>query len=64
MSLDERQVLEALKYIDCPSVEDGAVWQDDDFDDVLTGTEPLPISHAGGEFADLVRDVLGDCWNR
>ncbi|KAG2040098.1 hypothetical protein BDR03DRAFT_932884 [Suillus americanus] len=34
-----------------------------DFSDVLNGTEPLPISHAGSEFADLARNLLGDFWN-
>ncbi|KAG0691518.1 hypothetical protein DFH29DRAFT_1010867 [Suillus ampliporus] len=67
MSTDERQALEALKDGNCPSnIEDG-MWQDDDaddmnFSDVLNGTEPLTISHAGGEFSELARDVLGDLW--
>ncbi|KAG1804164.1 uncharacterized protein BJ212DRAFT_1304384 [Suillus subaureus] len=32
------------------------------FGDVCNGTDSLPISHAGGEFNDLTRDVLGDVW--
>ncbi|KAG1728938.1 hypothetical protein EDB19DRAFT_1939615 [Suillus lakei] len=32
------------------------------FGDVCNGTEPLAISHAGGEFTDLAREVLGDFW--
>lgn len=63
MSADERRALEALK--DVQHTEDA--WQDENkemgFGDVLDGTEPLPISHGGGEFADLARDLLGDFRN-
>ncbi|KAG2124204.1 hypothetical protein DEU56DRAFT_923609 [Suillus clintonianus] len=63
MSLDERRALEALKE-DNNSTIDG--WQDDyddfSFGNVCDGTEPLAISHAGGEFTDLAREVLGDFW--
>jgi hypothetical protein len=63
MSADERRALEALK--DDQNVEDK--WQDDseqmDFGDVLNGTELLPISNTGGEFADLATNLLGDFWN-
>ena len=31
--------------------------------EVLDGTTPLEISHGGGEFHDLTRDLLGDFWN-
>ncbi|KAG2342409.1 hypothetical protein BDR05DRAFT_976534 [Suillus weaverae] len=63
MSLDERRALEALKE-DNDTTIDG--WQEDcddfSFGDVCDGTEPLAISHAGGEFTDLAREVLGDFW--
>ncbi|KAG2108079.1 hypothetical protein DEU56DRAFT_692061, partial [Suillus clintonianus] len=63
MSLDERRALEALKE-DNNSTIDG--WQDDyddfSFGNICDGTEPLAISHAGGEFTDLAREVLGDFW--
>ncbi|KAG1900426.1 uncharacterized protein F5891DRAFT_1128589 [Suillus fuscotomentosus] len=35
---------------------------DDSFGDVWNGTESIAISHAGGEFTDLAREVLGDFW--
>ncbi|KAG2126906.1 hypothetical protein DEU56DRAFT_958995 [Suillus clintonianus] len=62
MSLDERRALEALKEGNNTTILD---WQDCDdfsFGDVCNGTEPLAISHAGGEFTDLAREVLGDFW--
>ncbi|KAG1906182.1 uncharacterized protein F5891DRAFT_1125610 [Suillus fuscotomentosus] len=63
MSADERRALEALK--DDQNAED--VWQDEseqmDFGDVLNGSELLPISHTGGEFADLATSLLGDFWD-
>ncbi|KAG1871653.1 hypothetical protein F4604DRAFT_1904249 [Suillus subluteus] len=63
MSLDKRSALEALKEGTNITIED---WEDncDDmsFGDVWNGTEPLTISHAGGEFTDLAREVLEDFW--
>ncbi|KAG2357549.1 hypothetical protein BDR07DRAFT_1453047 [Suillus spraguei] len=32
------------------------------FGDIWNGTKPLAISHAGGKFTDLAREVLGDFW--
>ncbi|KAG1796177.1 uncharacterized protein BJ212DRAFT_1450658 [Suillus subaureus] len=43
-----------------PSFNEGT--DDFDFDNVWNGTEPLPISHTGGKFNDLTRDILGDTW--
>lgn len=62
MTVDERRALEALRDDPAlhPSFNEGT--EDFDFDDVWNGTEPLPISHAGGEFNDLARDILGDTW--
>ena len=67
MSTDERQALEALKDAQTsPNIEGSPVWNGDSeefsFSDVWNGTEALPISHAGGEFTDLAKDVLGDLW--
>lgn len=30
---------------------------------VLDGSEPVDISHAGGEFHELTRELLGDFYN-
>ncbi|KAG1843320.1 hypothetical protein F4604DRAFT_1981913 [Suillus subluteus] len=63
MSLDERRALEALKEDTNTTIEDWEANCDDmSFGDVWNGTEPLTISHAGGEFTDLAREVLGDFW--
>ncbi|KAG1834285.1 hypothetical protein DFJ58DRAFT_719367 [Suillus subalutaceus] len=52
MGLDERCALEALRENNT-TIELWHIWN---------GTEPLAISHAGGEFTDLAREVLGDFW--
>lgn len=31
---------------------------------LLDGSEIVDISHAGGEFHELTREVLGDFWNQ
>ncbi|KAG1893159.1 uncharacterized protein F5891DRAFT_1131377 [Suillus fuscotomentosus] len=62
MTVDECRALEALRDNSAlhPSFEEGT--EDFDFGDVWNGTEALPISHAGGEFNDLARGILGDTW--
>ncbi|KAG1864922.1 hypothetical protein DFJ58DRAFT_724481 [Suillus subalutaceus] len=63
MSLDECRALEALKEDTNTTIEDWEANCDDmSFGDVWDGTEPLATSHAGGEFTDLAREVLGDFW--
>ncbi|KAG1789326.1 hypothetical protein EV424DRAFT_1476376 [Suillus variegatus] len=62
MSSDERRALEALKEDKNATIEDWQEGCDDSFGDVWNGTELIAISHAGGEFADLAREVLGDFW--
>lgn len=62
MSSDERRALEALKEDKNATIEDWQEGCDDSFGDVWNGTESIAISHAGGEFADLAREVLGDFW--
>ncbi|KAG1775054.1 hypothetical protein EV702DRAFT_1199651 [Suillus placidus] len=63
MSLDEHRALEALKEDNDTTING---WQEDcddfSFGDVCDGMELLAISHAGGEFTDLAREVLGDFW--
>ncbi|KAG1797356.1 uncharacterized protein HD556DRAFT_1267601 [Suillus plorans] len=62
MSLEERRALEALKE-DTNTIEDCQEdFEDMSFGDIWNGTESLAISHAGGEFTDLAREVLGDFW--
>jgi hypothetical protein len=62
MGLEERSALEALREKNT-TIE---AWQEDcddmSFGDIWNGTESLAISHAGGEFTDLAREVLGDYW--
>lgn len=62
MSSDERRALEALKEDKNATIEDWQEGCDDSFSNVWNGTESIAISHAGGEFADLAREVLGDFW--
>jgi hypothetical protein len=63
MTVDERRALEALR--DDPNPLPNNFEEESEsfsFGDFWDGTESLPISHAGGEFSDLARDVLGDLW--
>lgn len=60
MTLEEKRALEALQERN---------W-DDHFDNngdfgssILDGSEPVNISHAGGEFYELMREMMGDFWN-
>ncbi|KAG1899795.1 uncharacterized protein F5891DRAFT_1128794 [Suillus fuscotomentosus] len=62
MSSDERRALEALKEDKNATIDDWQEGCDDSFGDVWNGTESIAISHAGGEFTDLAREVLGDFW--
>lgn len=61
LTSDEKCALEALRE-DRP--------EENDFDGsdgfgfgLLDGSEALDISHVGGEFQELTREVLGDFWN-
>ncbi|KAG1859026.1 hypothetical protein DFJ58DRAFT_840305 [Suillus subalutaceus] len=62
MTTEERQALEALR--DPPTNPPNIAEDSDDFNlgDIWDGTDALPISHAGGEFRDLARGVLGEVW--
>jgi len=60
MTIGEHQALESLR--EDPTRSPSNIEEDFDFGDVWNGTETLPISHAGGEFNDLAREVLGDIW--
>ncbi|KAG1879902.1 hypothetical protein F4604DRAFT_1923121 [Suillus subluteus] len=33
-----------------------------DFRNILTGAHPIDVSHAGGKFQDLAREIYGDFW--
>ncbi|KIK33852.1 hypothetical protein CY34DRAFT_26971 [Suillus luteus UH-Slu-Lm8-n1] len=33
-----------------------------EFENVLTGAHPIDVSHAGGKFQDLAREIYGDFW--
>jgi hypothetical protein len=63
LTSEEKQVLEALRE---PHDADGNNFSgDEDFGfGVLDGSETVDISHAGGEFHELTREVLGDFWNQ
>ncbi|KAG2135775.1 hypothetical protein DEU56DRAFT_737641 [Suillus clintonianus] len=64
MSAEERRALTALQerhddFSDC-GMFDG----DDGFGaSMLDGSEPIEISHAGGELQELTRKLVGDFWN-
>ncbi|KAG1862656.1 hypothetical protein F4604DRAFT_1882281 [Suillus subluteus] len=62
MTADERQALKNLRV--SPAFLPGTNEDLDDFcfGDIWNGADTLPISHAGGEFDDLARGVLGDVW--
>ncbi|KAI5995861.1 hypothetical protein EDD15DRAFT_2365295 [Pisolithus albus] len=67
MTVTERHALEALRDPALNSAADGHVGGDYESDGygemVLDGTEALDVSHAGGEFQELTRGLLGDFWN-
>ncbi|KAG1898801.1 uncharacterized protein F5891DRAFT_1190591 [Suillus fuscotomentosus] len=65
MSADQWRALEALR--DHGDVTDDNAQVDDDESygawDVLNGTQPLDISHGGGELQELTHGIAGDFWN-
>ncbi|KAI5983701.1 hypothetical protein EDD15DRAFT_2201864 [Pisolithus albus] len=67
MTVTERHALEALRDPVLNNAADGHVGDDYESDGygemVLDGTEALDVSHAGGEFQELTRGLLGDFWN-
>ncbi|KAI5996959.1 hypothetical protein EDD15DRAFT_2163188 [Pisolithus albus] len=66
MTVNERHALEALRDPALNNAADERIGDDYESDGygemVLDGTEPLDVSHAGGEFQELTRGLLGDFW--
>ncbi|KAI5989484.1 hypothetical protein EDD15DRAFT_2171323 [Pisolithus albus] len=66
MTVNERHALEALRDPALNDVADERIGDDNESDGfgemVLDGTEPLDVSHAGGEFQELTRGLLGNFW--
>ncbi|KAI5999231.1 hypothetical protein EDD15DRAFT_2363309 [Pisolithus albus] len=66
MTVNERHALEALRDPALNNAADERIGDDYKSDGygemVLDGTEPLDVSHAGGEFQELTRGLLGDFW--
>jgi hypothetical protein len=61
MTPEERRRLEALQELPGLEEEDfSSVFEDVNMHDILNGDEPLNISHAGGEFEELVRELNKD----
>ncbi|KAG2089876.1 uncharacterized protein F5147DRAFT_780521 [Suillus discolor] len=62
MTAKERQALEALKdpLTFPPNIDEDS--EDFNINDICDGADTLSISHARGEFGDLVRGVLGEVW--
>ncbi|KAH7904271.1 hypothetical protein BJ138DRAFT_1119562 [Hygrophoropsis aurantiaca] len=63
MSADEKRALADLReHCDYDGLEDnqGSHNYDIDVEDVLDGSEQLEISHGGGEFQALTRELMGD----
>ncbi|KAI6094065.1 hypothetical protein EDD16DRAFT_1688336, partial [Pisolithus croceorrhizus] len=68
MTVTERHALEVLRDPASNSAVDDPIGDDYERDGygemILDGTEPLEVSHAGGEFQELTRGLLGDFWKR
>ncbi|KAG1836694.1 hypothetical protein DFJ58DRAFT_846843 [Suillus subalutaceus] len=64
MSPEERRRLEALAQQQAGSNTFDMDYDNDntDFGNILDGTHTIEISHAGGEFEDLAREIYGDFW--
>jgi len=65
MSVDKCQRLDALADQQAHSNPDMCNAYDDnvmDFENILTGAHPIDVSHAGGEFQDLMCEIFGDFW--
>ena len=60
MTPEERRRLKALQELPGLEEEDRSVFEDVNMHDILNGDEPLNISHAGGEFEALVRELNKD----
>jgi len=65
MTPDERHALEALRELplddnDGQHMDLGTIVT---VEDILDGSEPLDISHAGGEFSALTKELSQDLWN-
>lgn len=58
MSPDERCALEALQQPPLDDEGDANVMDDLNIDSILDGSEPLEMSHAGGEFEASTRNLL------
>jgi hypothetical protein len=63
MTPDELRALEALRELPLVGDDDNEIDMGHvNLEDVLDGSEPLDISHAGGEFAVLTRDLKQGLW--
>ncbi|KAI6142300.1 hypothetical protein EDD17DRAFT_1662346 [Pisolithus thermaeus] len=66
MTVTERHALEVLQDPASNSVVDNPIGDDckrDGYGEmILDGMEPLKVSHAGGEFQELTRGLLGNFW--
>ncbi|KAG2743934.1 hypothetical protein P692DRAFT_201722566, partial [Suillus brevipes Sb2] len=62
LSAEEKRALEALRQSRTDVGEYGFDGDDDFGANVLDGSEPIDISHAGGELQELTRKLVGDFW--
>lgn len=64
MSAEECQRLKTLAEQQVHS--DATMFDYDDntveSENMLTGAQPIDVSHAGGKFHDLAREIYGDFW--
>ncbi|KII92209.1 hypothetical protein PLICRDRAFT_102616 [Plicaturopsis crispa FD-325 SS-3] len=64
MTADERRALEALRDIPIANDDGSHTFEDVNIEDILDGSEPLNISHAGGEFEALTQELNSELWKK
>ncbi|KII93196.1 hypothetical protein PLICRDRAFT_383096 [Plicaturopsis crispa FD-325 SS-3] len=63
MTVDERRALEALRELPIANDDNrDHTFEDVNIEDILDGSEPLNISHAGGEFIALTEELNSELW--
>lgn len=58
----QRRALEALRELPLADDDPNYSLENVNIEDILDGSEALDISHAGGEFAELAKELNDDIW--